>query len=122
MTEFDYARMEAKFFERGCPPNNARGHEIDYDFSTDSWHYVADKAPVQGTPERSCTLCERTAADRGPDPCLGMIEGVKAACCGHGEVFYAYVLYEDGRDVRYEDALDLFAMLGVGPLSAGVQA
>src|SRR5919197_5686205 len=34
--------------------------------------------------ERPCVQCGLLAAPDGPDPCLGTLPGVRAACCGHG--------------------------------------
>lgn len=34
---------------------------------------------------RPCPRCGRVPTEpRGPDPCLGNLPGVEAACCGHG--------------------------------------
>jgi hypothetical protein len=63
--------------------------------------------------ERPCVLCGLLAAPDGPDPCLGLLPGVKAACCGHG-VEEAYVWVGHGT-VRGQQALDYFAHYGVGP-------
>lgn len=39
----------------------------------------------EATIERPCTACGLTAEDGyGPDPCLGWLDGVDGACCGHG--------------------------------------
>ena len=63
--------------------------------------------------ERPCVQCGLLAAPDGPDPCLGMLPDVKAACCGHG-VEEPYVLVGHGT-VRGQQALDYFAHYGVGP-------
>lgn len=47
--------------------------------------------------ERVCNACGARCPDDAPDPCLGMLPGVSAACCGHGDPGGAYVLYSDGR-------------------------
>ena len=57
----------------------ARGHEISWDGVR--WVYE------DGTPadvERPCVKCGRTATPGSPDPCLGTLPDVTAACCGHG--------------------------------------
>lgn len=64
----------------------------------------------------------------GVDPCLGLIDGVSHACCGHGSEDWAgpYVVIGGepgescvGRDnytvLRGTDALAWFAEKGVGP-------
>lgn len=69
-----------------------RGHRITWDASTGVWRFDDGAlAPGSGGVERSCIRCGLTAAPGGPDPCLGMIEGVTAACCGHG-VARGYVI------------------------------
>lgn len=45
-----------------------------------------------------------------PDPCLGTLPGVVEACCGHGQLHKAYVMFEDGvlwRGVRRIERHDL---------------
>lgn len=80
-----------------------------------------------------CAHCDCAPDVRDPsgmavDPCLGLIDGVSHACCGHGRTDYAgpYVVIGGspgescvGRDnyhiLRGQAALDYFAEKGVGP-------
>jgi hypothetical protein len=62
--------------------------------------------------ERPCVQCGLTADPDGPAPCLGMLPGVTAACCGHG-VDEPYVLAHGS--LRGQQALDYFSHYGVGP-------
>jgi hypothetical protein len=55
-----------------------RGHPIAWDGT--AWRF-ADGSHVT---ERPCPTCGVTAEPDGPDPCLGLLPGVSAACCGHG--------------------------------------
>jgi len=74
-----------------------------------------------------------------PDPCLGMMEGVVHACCGHGCVEPAYVVHGPGLTggescwelkekgiphtlLRGTAAIQFFADRGVGPHKAGAEA
>ena len=57
----------------------ARGHVIAWDGS--HWRYPDG---VIADTERPCGACGVPAGADDPDPCLGWIEGVTAACCGHG--------------------------------------
>lgn len=41
--------------------------------------------------DRICEPCGEPIVDGEPDPCLGRIEGVEGACCGHGDHTKAYV-------------------------------
>lgn len=62
---------------------------------------------------RSCSACGAALAGycEEPDPCLGWLPGVDAACCGHGEPVAAYVCVR-GQAVRTSyAALDWFATL-----------
>lgn len=63
---------------------------------------------------RECIGCSaRQPTSEAPDPCLGMLPGVRFACCGHGSARQCYVAYEDGRVVRGEEARqDQIAMGG----------
>ncbi len=53
------------------------------------------------TGERPCGSCG-LVADEGyvPDPCIGMIPGVRAACCGHGDPSQAYIWWASGATSR----------------------
>ena len=62
-----------------------RGHPVYWDGAV--WRYSDDGtlAPASGGEERPCVKCGLVAeGDYGPDPCLGYIEGITGACCGHG--------------------------------------
>jgi hypothetical protein len=63
--------------------------------------------------ERPCVLCGLLATPDGPDPCLGLLPDVRAACCGHG-VDEPYVVVAHGT-VCGQQALDYFSHSGVGP-------
>lgn len=65
---------------------HVRGHEIEWDGDRDCWVFVdtGEATPGWGGAERPCHFCGLTAEPGGPDPCLGWIEGVHSACCGHG--------------------------------------
>ena len=40
----------------------------------------------------------------GPDPCWGLLPGVKAACCGHG-VRNGYISFENGITIDFHTAV-----------------
>jgi len=42
-----------------------------------------------------CPHC-RVSTVEEHDPCLGLLPGVKAACCGHGCREDAYIIFENG--------------------------
>ena len=59
-----------------------RGHEIYYDETRQEWLYSDDHSPA--SIERPCTRCGHLPLSSGEDYCLGHIDGVLYACCGHG--------------------------------------
>jgi len=40
-----------------------------------------------------------------PDPCLGLLPGVYAGCCGHGDE-EGYLYFENGTVIRFEKKLE----------------
>jgi hypothetical protein len=48
---------------------------------------------------RPCVACGISVESDGPDPCLGLLDGVDAACCGHGVPGEEYVV---ANGIRYE--------------------
>lgn len=94
-----------------------RGHPIT---PKESKFVYADGVPCESE-ERPCPACKLTADSYdSPDPCLGIIEGVSNACCGHGLVRNSsgdpYVQFGWGTEpIRYENALSWFKEHNVGP-------
>jgi hypothetical protein len=65
------------------------------------WRYSDTDEPFDSVRDRRpCKRCGRGPTPEGDDACLGHIEGVKAACCGHGYQD-GYIAYLDGRTVPY---------------------
>jgi len=58
----------------------SRGHKIYYDGK--DWRY-SDNNEID-TGNRPCVRCGKKPTPEGYDACLGFIEGVNSACCGHG--------------------------------------
>lgn len=46
----------------------------------------------------------------GHDPCLGTLDGVSNACCGHGVTEEAYVQFGDGTIISGSDAVKFFGV------------
>lgn len=64
--------------------------------SDDEGHSIyEDGAPFDDT--RPCAKCGIAVAEDEPDPCLGWLDGVDFACCGHGDTHHEYVLVGDKR-------------------------
>ena len=92
--------------------------------------FYADNGERTDTQERGCLACGLIsgATYDEPDACLGFIDGVGGACCGHGNVEDAHVAglnvpgqpHPDKPDseslwLHGQDALDFFDAMGVGP-------
>ena len=58
----------------------SRGHEIYYDGT--NWRY-SDTNEIDDS-NRPCKRCGCMPTKEGYDACLGHIDGVTSACCGHG--------------------------------------
>ena len=58
------------------------GHEIYYDEEKKKWLYCDTKE--SRFVKRPCKKCGRFATPEGYDACLGHLEGINSACCGHG--------------------------------------
>lgn len=52
-----------------------------------------------------CGQCDMIVPE-GPDACMGWLEGVRSACCGHGDDDYAFVVLNNGVTLRGQGALD----------------
>lgn len=52
-----------------------------------------------------CDHCGKYRTYQGYDGCLGEIDGVMNACCGHGRVSRAYVQFYGGTVINGEDAI-----------------
>lgn len=83
-----------------------RGHPIRW--AGNKWTYTGgDPVHLISGSERPCAACGRVAQQGGPDPCLGRLKGVAAACCGHGHTEDAYIMFHNRITLRGEDALRL---------------
>ena len=61
----------------------SRGHKIYYSTIEVDWCYQ-DTGEIVNDNERDCVRCNKPPTEEGYDACLGYIEGVTSACCGHG--------------------------------------
>lgn len=76
-----------------------RGHTILW-VDDKRWVYAdtLEPLPNSGGRLRPCRHCGRraTLGQGDIDPCLGVLPGVKNACCGHGEPSRAYIQFANG--------------------------
>ena len=59
-----------------------QGHEIIFDRNQGMWLY-SDTNEFIDT-ERPCKKCGKFPTPEGYDACLGHLDGIRSACCGHG--------------------------------------
>lgn len=86
-----------------------RGHLIKYNKKEDSWFYIdTGKRTVDTWKERGCGYCGKSNTSEGHDGCLGTLENVHNACCGHGNSAEAYVQFDNGEELRGELAISYF--------------
>ena len=84
-----------------------RGHSIQY--IGRRWIFTDDGEPVAATwRNRTCGYCGTTNTPEGHDGCLGTLDGVMNACCGHGNTPDAYVQFFDGRRIQGQAAENFF--------------
>ena len=64
-----------------------------------------------------CPQCGKLPGPSGHDPCIDQLEGVRFACCGHGDTSQAYVAFDEedalGRPkiFRNEEAIEYFRLV-----------
>ena len=92
---------------RGHPTICFVQEQIGSDYCS-NWRYANDltRTPEENDGigvERPCTKCRHVSKSNGPDACLGWLDNVVAACCGHG-VEQANVVFEDGTRFNGKDA------------------
>ena len=59
-----------------------RGYKLVYNMEALQWHYEDDKSIFDNS--RPCKKCGRMPTKDDHDACLGHLDGVVSACCGHG--------------------------------------
>ena len=80
-----------------------RGHEIE--FKDGIWIYSDTKKSVESHQNRACGHCNKMCTKEGYDGCLGTLESVMNACCGHGKDDEAYIQFMDRSTISGNDAL-----------------
>jgi hypothetical protein len=80
-----------------------RGHPIEY--INRKWAYSEGPQKGKYGKERPCTKC--TGVSVRHDVCLGHLEGITAACCGHGYAEDACIVFNNGKMLKGEDVLKL---------------
>lgn len=66
-------------------------------FKDNSWYYFHnDELIDETTTPLKCKECGMTETESGVDPCIGVLEGVSNACCGHGIEDECYIQFTNG--------------------------
>jgi len=60
---------------------------------------------------RPCIKCNKFPTFKGYDACLGTLDGVKFACCGHGRIDNAYIMFNDGKLLEGQKAISYFKVV-----------
>ena len=81
-----------------------RGNPIEFIY--DYWIYSDTKQKVSENKNRSCGHCGKPQTKEGHDGCIGTLNGVMNACCGHGKVEEAFVQFWDKTELRGNDAIE----------------
>ena len=81
------------------------GHLIEYDIEKKEHRYADNNELWDSKNPRPCIKCNQHVGPSRHDPCIENLPGVKFACCGHGDEYYAYVAFEDGTVYREQEAL-----------------
>ncbi|HDZ24927.1 hypothetical protein LCGC14_1060700 [marine sediment metagenome] len=87
-----------------------RGNKIE--LVNDGWVFSTSGEPVEDSwKETPCGICGEKSTEEGHDKCIGTLPGVMNACCGHGQIDEAYVVFSDERILRGGNALDVISKL-----------
>ena len=79
-----------------------RGHKTIFDEDVCEWVYEDDYSIADY--DRPCTQCGMMPTKDGHDACIPNLPGVVFACCGHGNINDAYVMFRGGETIRGEVA------------------
>ena len=77
---------------------------------------------TRGEP-RICPACDAEVVKGKPDPCIGNLAGVSAACCGHGDDSKAYVAFylPDGSFVAWDGGFTRMSSQELSDAESGTQ-
>ncbi len=93
------------------PIEDYRGQDV-VEFNGE-WFFCDTGESVRGTwMNTPCGHCSRIRTTEGYDRCLGTLDGVRNACCGHGQIEKAYVQFWDKTQLDGNDAILFFKSRG----------
>ena len=88
----DAEQTEGRKNEKNLNQNKHRGHNIIV--VNHIYYYVDTGQNVADNPDRECGHCGKSNTIEGYDGCIGKIDGVMNACCGHGSKKESYIQYK----------------------------
>ena len=101
------AHLVTNCFINGAPCQSNQtarinGVRVFFRIDTKKWIY-SDGTNAHGEEKqaRKCPNCDKLQTAKGHDACLGELDGVIAACCGHG-VTKPYVMFRSGRRLEFQ--------------------
>ena len=89
------AVLWAKWYLARAPRTYIRGHLAYWINEKNGWCYADNGKRINDY--RSCAQCGEPPTIEGYDACLGFIDGVEHACCGHG-VEDGYIIWMEQSD------------------------
>lgn len=87
-----------------------RGNQIE--FVNNVWLYSDNKYPVAEDKNRVCGHCGKPQTYEGHAGCLGTLDKVLNACCGHGIAEEAYIQFVDNTEIRGVKAVEYMKTIG----------
>ena len=96
-----------------------RGHDIY--FKDGAWYYKDCDSLISSDKNRKCGHCKKENRVDGHDVCLGELDGLANACCGHGDKSEAYIQFYDGIGVYGEDAIIIQNILQKGKFNSSLE-
>lgn len=93
-----------------CDFSTLHGHLVK---KVNGKFYFADtgESTVLTWKNRPCGHCGEYRTKEGHDACLGVLEGVMNACCGHGCTDSASIQFVDGSMLFGQEAINTFKIL-----------
>jgi hypothetical protein len=106
ITGRDMTACEVANYHFGYPTYIAR---VSKKYPFDNYRFM-DTGGSICEEDRPCPKCHQHRTAEGHDPCIANLPDVQNACCGHGRVGDAYVMFTTGENgLRGQQALDWFA-------------
>jgi len=81
-----------------------RGHEIELLNGVYVYSDTKESTACQYK-NRPCGYCGKHYTKEGHDGCLGTLENVMNACCGHGEVNDTYIQFNNKTIIKGKEAI-----------------